>query len=379
MHQPPTTRTIHDERPSQRRSRAWSAFLEGLTRPSKGALGISLSVCGLGFLTCAVAFTPAFVAGPYHRYLAWGLGDTQLEVTSRVLKVARSEYEDNAVFVLGSSGIREAISNSEELRGLLEQRWGNAPSVYNLSSFDQTPLEMVALVEKLPQRFDGVVLLGINPCDVGAGPHQHHRGSLNEFELRFGFRSKIADGAARLAGRNLPPVTGNYFLDNYRFFLPRLPYLFRNILLGPPEEGHHPWSLLDAPIDEAGWDLQAERIRRLIADYQRHFDVTLGYYEDMARDLMRRGDVRVVLLESPICPRCIEETLGDAFWAEHARRMHAFAERVGIRYWNLNDRAGLVNDDFYDYVHLFNPDAQTRFTVVLSEALAELLQEERAG
>ena len=319
------------------------------------------------------------MAGPWHRYLAWGPGDTQLEVTSRVLRAGRTEFEEQAVFVLGSSGIREAISNSEDLRALLTPRRKDAPAVYNLSSFDQTPLEMVALVEKLPERFDGVALLGINPCDVGAGPLQHHRDKRNDFDLRFGFRSAIVDRAAREAGEELAPVTGNYFVDNHRFFLPRLPFLFRNLALGPPEEGHHPYVLLGDQIDRVGWDLQAERIRRLIADYHAHFDETMGYYARMVSELERRGDVRVVLLESPICPRCIEETLGDAFWAEHAQRMQAFASRLGIQYWNLNDRAGLDNADFYDYVHLFRPDAQTRFTGALGEALDELLGEERAG
>ena len=377
----PASLPVHDsaakppgvaELPSERRTRAWQAFLDGLTKPSRGATAATLATVFVGFAICAITFTEGFVAGPFHRYLAWGRTDTQLEVTSRALAVRSMELDGPAVFILGSSGIREAISNSEDLQGLLGERSPDAPVVCNLSSFDQTTVEMFALADMLPEKFDGVVLLGINPCDVGAGPQQHHAGAKNGFDLRFGFRSPAVDAEAIASGHDLPPVTGNYFVDNYRFFLPRLPYLFRNLAFGVPEEEHHPWAEIGGPIDENGWDLQAERVKRLVDDYHAQLNKTLDYYARMINDLKTRGDVKVVLLESPICPRCIEETIGEPFWEQHVANMSDFAERSSVRYWNLNDEAGLTNDDFYDYVHIFNPDAQMRYTTALSEELLTL-------
>ena len=330
----------------------------------------TLSVVATAFVACAALLTPDFLASPRHRYLAWGPGDTQLEVTSNALAAARTSLDGTAVFILGSSGIREAITNCDELREALASRSPHLPlRVFNCASWDQTPIEMTALIEQLPRSFDGVVVLGINPCDIGAGPLQHHRDAAHAFDLRLGFRSDIIDEAARSAGVRVPWRTGNCFVDNYRFFLPRLPFLLRNLFLGPPEERSHPWTVLTEQIDEAGWHSQAERVQRLMSDYDSRFDETLVYYERMIAELERRGNVRVVLLESPIRPRSIEETIGVEVWDDHVARMQAFAARTGIRYWNLNERAKLRNEDFYDYVHVYRPEAQERFTQALSEAL----------
>ena len=286
------------------------------------------------------------------------------------LNAARAEFDGSAVFILGSSGIREALTNSDELRNLLVSRSPVRPvHVFNCASFDQTPLEMLALVEQLPPSFEGVVVLGINPCDIGAGPLQHHKDAANDFDLRLGFRSPLVDATARNAGVHVLPLTGNCFLDNYRFFLPRLPFLLRNVFLGPPEERRHPWTVLTGPIDQSGWNTQAERVQRLMADYDRRFDETLVYYERMIAEIERRGNVRVVLLESPIRPRSIEETIGSNAWNHHVERMQAFADRHGVRYWNLNERAELRNEDFYDYIHVYRTEAQQRFTRALGEAL----------
>ena len=333
---------------------------------------MTLGTVLLGIAICAFTFTETFVAGPYHRYLAWGPSDTQLEVTSRAISLRQMELEGPAVFVLGSSGIREAISNSEALQWMLRENTEERPAVHNLSSFDQTTVEMFALADMLPDRFDGVVLLGVNPCDLGAGPEQHHLGAKNDFDLRFGFRSPAVDAEARASGLELPIVTGNYFFDNYRFFLPRLPHLFENLAFGPPDLAHHAWTSLDGAIDEAGWDLQAERVKRLIADYQSELGASLDYYRRMISDLRTRGDVEVVLLESPICPRCIEETMGEDFYREHLTNMADFARHSGAMYWNLNEEAGLSNDDFYDYVHIFSTDAQDRYTSALGRQLCTL-------
>ena len=43
--------------------------------------------------------------------------------------------------------------------------------------------------------------------------------------------------------------------------------------------------------------------------------------------------------------------------------------------WDLNDAADLTSEDFYDWTHLQSPQAQLRYTTVLAEKLAELLQE----
>ena len=80
----------------------------------------------------------------------------------------------------------------------------------------------------------------------------------------------------------------------------------------------------------------------------------------------------MVLLESPICPRCIEETMGESFYREHVTNMADFARHQEVRYWNLNEAAGLTNDDFYDYVHIFSTDAQERYTRALGDQLAVL-------
>ena len=44
-------------------------------------------------------------------------------------------------------------------------------------------------------------------------------------------------------------------------------------------------------------------------------------------------------------------------------------------YWFLNEEAGLRDEDFYDYTHLYKEDAQERYTSALADRVALVMRE----
>jgi len=83
--------------------------------------------------------------------------------------------------------------------------------------------------------FHGLVLIEVSPAHLAAG-----LGSLRQRAAypRFGFYSGALRDEETRAAFPAPPELGNYFLDNYRFFLAR-PQILWHVIDGPVEVRDH--------------------------------------------------------------------------------------------------------------------------------------------
>lgn len=350
-----------------------SEFRAGLLSPSWLAMIVALIVSVLGFVFLASFITPDFLRSEGHAYLAFGRDDTQLFSSSKVLRSELVESEVPVVFVLGASGTAEAITEDVHLQEIITRELGREVRSIDLSAYDQTVLETGVYADHLPARFDGVVLIGISPNLLGEGFDEAAARS-EPHGSRYGLRSDFVEDFCRDRGRDVPEATGNYFLDHRRFYLSRVPYAFKNLFRGPVELRRHRYRDRELPMIAGKRRRQLARVRARAEVYAEQAPALLEFLEQLARELEKRGEVSVALIETPVAPYAIEEAYGEDFYAAHLERMAAFCAASGLQYWNPAEDAALTNEDFHDYTHLSNAHAQTRFTEALAARVVGYLQ-----
>jgi hypothetical protein len=194
-------------------------------------------------------------------------------------------------------------------------------------------------------------------------------------EYRLGFRSRILERESAAAGIPLAPSFG-YFWDGYRFFLPRLRYAYKNFKRGAPDEFPRP------PQREGGrhaqedaWQWFAGATDGLAQRWDGAARRALGPLAEVIEALPGRDRTTVVLLQGPVSERALRDVYGEELFARYRRDIEAYAAQYGYEYWSLADDAELTQADFYDWGHLNSAGARERFTAVLADRLASVLDE----
>lgn len=350
-----------------------SGLWEGLRQPSWTALGLALACCALALLGLERWITVDLLVSDARGYLASGDEDTHLWVSSRLYALRREPQDSPLVAVIGSSGIVEALTEEAELQQLLCEEVGGPVRAADLSCFDQSILDTPLLMDRLPERFDGVVVVGVSPRLIGRG-----WAFERPFGERLAVRSPAVEELARGLGLVVEQETGNFFWDNRRFFLPRIPSMMANALRGPQRWRRHSYRESGVRMSEEVLQTQCHRVRYAMKGYAKNRAQALELLGAVARDLKQRGHVHVVLLETPVRPSVIPVVYGDEVYREHQQSMQRFAAENGLEYWDLSQEAGLGDADFYDYTHLCVEDAQRRFTSALARRAARLTAEDGA-
>lgn len=343
------------------------AVWHGLITPSPPATGLMLAVAGSIWALLWFGVGPEQVAA-HAPYLAEDAKDTYAFTTGRLARLDElCEPGAPTVVLTGASGLRYALAPIWNLDRELALAVDGA-RVIDLMTDDQSVLETLAILALLPERFDGIVIVGLNPVRWSrptALPDPHFG-----FVYRLGVRSPFLAGWQRARGDE-PEPAHSFFWDNRAFLLPRLAPLVRNALGQPPAEyvpppenpnkvGEHRW---------AGFVGRLDGIDERFAEYGPE---NLAQLARAGADLAARTAGELVLLEAPLSPRAAA-AYGPEFLAHWQRRIADFADEQGWPYWDLQAAAGLDEPDFFDWMHLRHEDARGRFRAALVERLVERL------
>ncbi len=349
----------------------WGQLWSGLTRPSFPVLVTMTAVTTASWGALFLLVTPERMA-TWHPYFADEPKDSYVFVTGRVHELAVAPpAETPAVFILGTSGLRYGLSRPAYIEERLASALGRPARVSGLFTDDQSMLESYSILEELPDRFDGVVVLGISPQRFGRGLAR--REDDGGYEYRLGFRSGILERESEKIGAPLPRSV-NHFLDNREYFLPRLAALARNVWSGRPEE------FLPREDEQGGGTISEERWQRHQTAVRKHeipnlrwqAPRTLAHLVRIAEDLESRGRVSVVLVEAPMSPRARQEIYGEVH-APYLDLVREFAREHGLEHWTLSSEARLEEADFFDWTHLNSADARRRYSDALADRVAGLL------
>jgi hypothetical protein len=360
-------------KPAEATVSAWTVFLHAATQPSLGAVAGAAGITLLLFAACLAFITPRFMADR-PGYVAQGPTDDYAFVSAQALRTRAARHDSPAVALFGASALRESISHDNHIREAVGTRAGGRVAVHNLTTSAQTVWETAALTDYLGPQFEGVVVLGVSPYLLSAA-----RGELAELveQPRLALQAASFDDEARRAGLRVPRRTGNYFVDNDKFFLARIPKLALHLATGPVARAQARY-LNKKPLTAAGWDDMAEKIKDKLDNYAENADGNLAVVGRTIERLRSRGRISVALVELPTSPRAMRTVVGEPLERQHRERVTAFARQHGVEYWSLDRAAGLADGDFFDWCHLSNVDAQRRFTDVLSAKISQSLASQRA-
>lgn len=355
----------------------WREFWQGATRPALTSLLITFCVNGFILIALCVYITPDFLAGPRHRYLMDDPFDSFVPITAKA--VASRHLEPPDIVILGDSVTVRCVASEESLAGLITEKLGGlTPSVYDLSADGLVSLEMAALVEQLPAQFDGVLVLGVGPPFLSNDVRDLATDILDSPKI--GFSSEVLDTEARAAGVKVPYRTGIYFIDNWRFFLPRLPSLIRNLLITGAQPYGDPF---DVPWMKNGkrtesWQ-QEERdsyLSEVTRLYEPNKQANLAVIERIVARLRARSDASFILLQAPINPLWYNDADGKEFFESYTSDLRQFATEHGMSFLSVTQEARLRPADFLDYGgHIGTFEARERCTQAIASRVAEVMAE----
>ena len=368
IHSPPPSPTGAPTVPDQREP---GGFRAGLLEPSATSLALTAFVAVAWCLGAVAWITPDWVASPQGMRLAVGGQDRDLRVTRLALDLSgRERLEGRSVFLLGASDFREALTSPVAL----EEKLPSGVEVYDLYSGWQSLLDTAALVEQLPKRFSGVVVVMVSPKRIAHGITYHiDFEDQPPFHRNLGFRSPIREEIARREGVATSFRSKYLVLDNYHFYLPRLRHLIESPFGEPVRLAHHGLTAVTAkPLPPERRELLRRELRKVLDGYEANREDSLWMLERIQQMVEGRGG-QLVLLEAPMAPLDLEEVVGPELRARYQLDITTFASSRGLPYWDLAEQADFQDEDFWDPQHLVSKRGRGRFTEALAERLAPLL------
>jgi hypothetical protein len=346
-------------------------FIDSATTSSVQSLFVAITLCLAAMLSAVLFIKENVMIGPQAAILAQDSLDDYEFGTSQALRLMQAPPRGPHLALIGTAAMREALLADQDIEARLAGGLGRKIPVIDFMSGGQSGIEMAAFADSLGRDFEGVVVLGVSFSRLAADSSE-----LSKLvqEPRLAFVSPAADAEIRAAGFPVPARTGNYFIDNYKFFVARYRTTLWHLLTGQRPE-HATRTYLGRPAADAKqWASDAAILKARTAHYDDRADGNLGAMDRLVRLFPDRAKVKIVLLEIPLNPTAESDVLGGDFVAKHRAKLRAFADKEGVFYWDLNESAGLTPADFQDWAHVNTAQGQDRWTGKLIEKLVPLIE-----
>jgi hypothetical protein len=357
-----------DNHPSSRQAlrQAADALIRGATSISLAGCAGAVVVAVLQFAVLCLLVTPQFVGRIDPGYLVYSPIDDFAVVTATAQRM-RYDRPELGVLLAGPSTCREAIYDPQQMERDLTAAVQMPVHFYLAASSWQSLWETAAVLDHLPADFRGLVVIGMTPGRLARTDRWLCR-LLEHPQL--GLTSSSLQDEVLRAGLDPPASTGVYLVDQAPFFAARRRALLRYVSGPLPYQrnryaGKRSWSprhwqeFMDTTLVEWG-DLFPLASRQ-----------NLEVLERIVKRLRNR-DIKVVLLEAPLETGRIEELCAE-WLPQYYTSLEEFARRESIPLWDLNREVALTPEDFFDWGHLKNPEAQQRYQAALVQRLIPLL------
>ncbi len=365
------------EEPLKRLSEYLTAFIEGLTRPSLPALAGMILVAGASLAACFWLITPELFSGPGYGYFVENVNDEYSFISADVLRLQQNPPDDPVVLYFGTSSLREALSSRGHLEELLQERLDRKVKVLNLTAGGLTHWEITAMLDGLLEDIKGVVVLPCSPAVLNeSGDRLDEITQSPRLAL---FSPDLQEERELLGFEKRGELSGNFFRDNYRFFVARLVPVLRHALKGRQWRDFHAGDKWRDPneAEMAGFI----RLRgQWVDEIAERGDLNAEAYRRILGRIRENPDLNVVLLASVSNPKTNDWVRSLPGYPAAQGRYEGYVESflAGERtiYRDYEAPLGLAPEDFKDTVHFKNPKARERFTEYLADDLAEIF---RAG
>lgn len=298
-----------------------------------------------------------------YTYVSWTVGKTR-----------RTPPSLPAIYLLGGSTAREAITSGAGLSRQIKLDGGPDSVAWDLGSINQNFAQSLVVADNVPAD-DAWVLVGIN-----LGRFTPDRGSSfkqaegREFLLKSRFLQRyVAEryGRYRFTTTILPGIFG--YLTSY------IQQHDQDLLLGriPSREyGQHRYNTKSAHTVKQKERMVKTWNARRYPVFKRNLSFNLAMLEQLLVRARQRG-VHVVFVELPNNRALIGERFDYAI-DQYREPVDALAARYDVPYLDFNAGLQLKNEDFHDLSHL-NESGRVLWQRALAKQLARLMTAAEAG
>ena len=352
----------------------WREFKRGVLKPSLGGVLGAMVVAVVLLLISVFLITPELMASIDYGYFLASPRDSYAYVAAETLRLASTEYANPSVILVGSSAMREAISDVTDVKNALSKRLGCTIDVYRLTAEGLNLWEISSVVDLLDDKAQGLLVVGISPKQLAYDKkylEYSARVPRLTFDTQAYWNSLDAEGLKR------PQRCGVFFIDHYRFFLAR-PSALLNLVRGPIQLRHHraeDWRIATGEAFKRACQLRM----RWKETYDERHGANLAVYERMMAEIEKREGLELVLLDAVRNPSYMSyiEVTPEAreYRDKYCHDVETLAKKYGVPYLELNEAARLDADDFVDTSHIHNPEARDRYTMVLTQRLGDMFEE----
>lgn len=358
---------------NQNKKKYKNQFLAGLIEFSNISLLTMVFVVVAVFSLCVFIINKDFFVSQYQLFMENSF-DQYTYLSAKILKQKNQVFNNDAVFIIGASSTHESFISESLLETMVMEKCSTKVSVNDYCAPGLWNWEMLAVVDMLPEHFNGLVIL---PSSLSRFSSQARREEEQAVKSpKIGFRSGLHDVTLQSAGHRIKRQTGNFFFDNYTFILVHLPYFFKNILTEKPVFKLGYYGTIPK-IDSVTWNSTLVPNQRLKADFDSLVvSNALQIYVSAFKEIKKRGNVEIVLLQDPINPRFLETVPASGVFEKYQKVVKEFAAANGVEFWDLNDQMNFKDDDFYDHAHLRDSLVRYKYTKILSNSIAAVLTRE---
>ena len=328
-----------------------SGFKAGLRNRNPLVLLAAALLLALVLMGAESYFSTGAWTGVPMKYWMRKASDDYTFVSWTVAANRRHPPKTPAVYLLGGSTAREAITGGDSLAAEIERLGGPKTAGWDLGSTNQNFAQSLAIADNVPNS-PAWILIGLN-----AGRFTPDRGASmkqvggRELLLKSPFLQKYV---ARQYGR-------------YRYTRTILPGIFSYIVsyldahgaeplkgsVPTREYGQHRYNLKHIHTVAQKEKMVAIWNKQRYSAFKRHLAFNLAMLEQLLIRCEERG-LHPVLVELPNNRDLIGKRFDYAV-AQYQRPAKALAAKYDVPYVDFNQELGLKNADFHDLSHLVEP------------------------
>lgn len=351
-------------------------FFRGLWAGLVGSslLSVALMIAAAGIAVAVVAFSPTLTVSALNVYPGISAVDDYAYVYMRAVSEQQDKRSTPAVYVLGASTMREALSSEQGMADRLSDKLGQPVRVVDLATSAQ-PLWLGDDVAEAAICGDtnAVVLLAASMRRARAYSPTDKIAEINWPTLKPQPPLVALKARAEFLNSVLIEEVPSSLVLSFRRLVATL--------AGSKPPQRILYSYADGRHRYLNHTYSEKRVLKAVRAYQQYLEsddpeAVVGFFaeiEKLAERLRSCSGLEIVLVDTPLNPAIAESEPARVKLDAYADFLAEFARSHGMHFVNLRTDVSYTMSDFIDGGHLRKRAAMTRTTDRLADVVADVL------
>lgn len=348
----------------------FTAYIEHLRQivesPRRIVVATAVLVCALPFLFGIAFVTPSYFAKSFHKLVAKSPHDGRVFGYAYASALSLSKPEEAKIVLIGASSMRAAFDKNimqDEVFNLT----GIRTPVYNLAVESQTIIELLSMVEHIPDDSTGTLFVKVSPISMTKDYLSADMELALQTKDRFTLQTPLLAAEMKTLGIRDTWSSGNFFLDNIVYFCSRYKNIAINMLTNKRYDAEHVY-INKGQVSQKRWNIRGVGVLQSLSAYQKNKELNFNYLQRLVAYVRQKTKMNIILVEQLYNPRLSQEYISPSFYAGYQRDITSLADSLNISYLDLPAKLKLDAADFYDWTHINSASAIDKASRQLAQA-----------